>query len=173
VAAKPSRWALSELRSKVSSPPVHSRRAHRRQRAGQVIVAQQVVEGVVEAGDPVEGPDRARQGAHVGAMQGRLGQRGPGAREHAGRHVAARAVVAAAHEGQQALAGPAAHVEDAAAAEAVPAGQRLEALEPDVVAVVARELVAVGRERGVCALGGADPHRNPRAPERCKEFQPL
>jgi hypothetical protein len=40
----------------------------------------------------------------------------------------------------------------------VRAGERLEPLEPDVVAVVARELVVVGRERGVRALGAAGAH---------------
>ena len=103
-------------------------------------------------------PIERRQGAHVGAMQGRLGQRGASAREHVRRQVAARAVVAAADEREQALAGPAADVEHAAPAEPVRAGERLEPLEPDVVRVVARELVVVGRERGVGALGAADAH---------------
>jgi hypothetical protein len=156
---EPLAMGLERVEVEGQQPAGAQQARHRREGAGEVVVAQEVVEGVVEAGDPVEDPDRPRQGSHVRAMQGHRGQCGARAREHVGREVAARAVVAPADERQQALAGPAPDVEHAAPAQAVRAGERLEPLEPHVVLVVAREVVVVGRERGVRALGAGDPHR--------------
>ena len=70
-------------------------------------------------------------------MQRGIGKRGASARSSmSDREVAAGAVVAAADEREQALAGPARDVEDAAPAQPVLERERLEPLEPDVVLVV-------------------------------------
>ena len=76
----------------------------------------QVVQGVdrrqvIQSKTPIYGGG-ARMSARCDLWG--VGQRGAGAREHVGRQVAAHAVVAAEHERQQALAGTAGDVEDAA-----------------------------------------------------------
>src|SRR3954451_4661893 len=103
-------------------------------------------------------------------MQGHGGQCAARSGEHVGREVAACAVVAPADEWQQALARPTPDVQHTAPAQAMRAGKRLEPLEPDVVLVVAREVVVVGRERGVRALGAAGPHRTKEPLSAAKSF---
>src|SRR5439155_3208736 len=99
--------------------------AHPGERVDDVAGLEQVVDGVVEAGDQVELAVDG-QGAHVGdvdvgAAGGLLGRAGG----HLAGDVAGGHLPAALQQRQEALAGPAGHVEHAVAGEAVGDGQVL------------------------------------------------
>ena len=158
VSVKPWRWALSEFRSKVSSPPGRPQAGHRRHGGGEVIVAEEVVQRVVEARDPVERPERARQRAHVGPVQRGVGERGAGALRACRRRGRSRRRRSRGGRAGEALAGPARHVEDAAPGKPVLERQPLQALQPHVMLVVSGERVVVGRERRVGTLGTGSRH---------------
>src|SRR5258705_9947906 len=106
-------------------------------------------------------------------MEARVGEGAARVLEHVSGEVASGAVVATPDERDEALARAASHVEDPVSDETVLARERLEPREPDVVWVMARERVVVGRERRVGTLGAGSPHLPLRPAERCKWFRLL
>ena len=129
-----------------------------------VVLGEEVVDGVVEARDQVELADHG-QLAHVGDED--LGQAADLLARHVHhrrREVAGRHLVAARQHRQEALAGPACHVEQLPAAEPVLDRQPLQRVEPALVGVARREAVVEGGEplvRGESRVVSED-ERHPR-----------
>ena len=92
---------------------------HRRERVAHVVLAEQMVERVVDAGDEVEAAEDRQRSHVVAAHRARVGHLRRSDPEHAARLVAADDVEACLEQRDEALARPARHVERAAPAEPV------------------------------------------------------